>query len=160
MTSRCHDDDLSSAPSATDPRLTLPVHWGHGLLAHHRPLHLYSCPHLQPSGHLREGHTGTLTIQQSLELITHFLNLYPESAADPPSHLEPSLYPQYFSNSNAPSPPLRASLQLPYPKPFSNISLNSQAHEPTTFSQSLHALQTGFWGERQNSKASGKRAWE
>lgn len=32
------------------------------------------------------------------------------SAADPPSHLEPSLYPQYFSNSNAPSPPLRASL--------------------------------------------------
>lgn len=72
MTSHCHDDDMSSAPSATDPRLTLLVHWGHGLLAHHRPLHRYSCPHLQPSGRLREGHTRTLTTQQSLELITHF----------------------------------------------------------------------------------------
>ena len=76
------------------------------------------------------------------------LFLYPESAADPPSHPDPSRYPQYFPNSNTPSPPLRASLKLPYPKPFSNISLNIQAHEPTTFSLSLHTLQTGFWGER------------
>lgn len=59
---------------------------------------------------------------------------YPESAADPPSHPDPSRYPQCFSNSNTPSPPLRASLKLPYPKPFTSISLNIQAHEPTTFS--------------------------
>ena len=81
---------------------------------------------------------GTLTIQPSLELITQFFDLfpYPNSATHIESRLEHTMTFLVFLKFTLPLP-LEPSFKLPYSKPFSNIFLNIQASEPTTFSQSF-----------------------
>lgn len=160
MTSRCHDDDLSSAPSATDPWLTLPVHWGHGLLAHHRPLHLYSCPIFSQVAISVKGTPEpwpyNSRLSSSLTSWTSTLNQLTHHHTWSP-HRIPNTSP-----IQTPSPRHSELLSsFPYPKPFfSNISLNSQAHEPTHLLTAPTCFTDGVLGRKTKEQGLRQRAWE
>lgn len=125
-------------PWLLTPLFMLLVHWGHGFLPGSPP----SSPPILLSSlsakwmslwetHWNPDHTTVPWAQNTWSLD---LFLYHDSSTVTPRTLTVSPILLQFRH---PLTFTHTSLKLPYSKPFSNIPLNTQANDPTTFSQSF-----------------------